>query len=130
MGSLYLFGGILIIGILGIIGNDKIDDYLTQKKGEVVPVQLINIPAKRGVRGTWIDFEYQNQVYSTKKISWREIKTYEIGDTINLKHLPGTDSFVPLTYKAEGELLACIIALLMGLGSIYKGIREMQLAKA
>lgn len=127
MGKLYLISGMVLIGIVLLTGKYKINDYLAQTKGEIVTVTLIEIPEVKSRRGTWVDFQYQNQTHRTKLFPWSELQHYEEGIDIPMKHLPGSETFIPMGYSARGQLIAVGIVLLIGSYCIYKGIKALRL---
>lgn len=119
----YVYIGSLVTILILFTGIYKIRDYRTQIKGTIVAVTLVKIPGGPGSRGTWVDFQYGGQTYR-EKMRRKDLRHYTEGMHLPMKHIPGSDTFVPVGKDVRGELVIGGLVLLMGAGFIYKGVKK------
>jgi hypothetical protein len=99
-------------------------EYKVQKQGQLVNVQLINVPHSVGCKIKYfMGFVYAGKEYS-KKVGCNFGKIHKSGDNIHLKHLDGTDIFLLPDESITKELFAFGALALFGLGLMVYGIKS------
>jgi hypothetical protein len=118
-----IFGGLLVI-FIGIIPLErKIDEYSTQKTGDLVKATVIDVPNCFGAKIRHsIKIKYNDTIYY-KRVG-APCDSYKIGQAIQLRHTPGTDIFLYMDEEVRSEFVAIGLLVLLGSVIIAVGFRK------
>ncbi len=124
MKKLLIIGGFFIIAFICLVPLRRdIAEYDTQKNGEIVVATIIDVPNCIGAKiRHQIKFMYDNEVFS-KRIG-APCEQYKVGDSIRLKHTPGTNLFLYENETKEKEFISTGLLALAGITFIIIGFRR------
>jgi len=125
MKAFLIFGGLFILIFICIIPlKQDLNEYDTQKNGELINATITYIPTCLGTKNKYfIKFIYAGQIFD-KKVGRGFSDTHKVGDIIKLKHSRGTDIFLFDTEKKETEFISTSLLALFGLFCIIAGLRR------
>lgn len=126
MKTFLITGGIFITIFVCLVPLKRdIAEYDTQKNGELITAVITDVPNCIGMKVKhFIKFRFDNTVYS-KKIG-APCDQYKIGQTIKLKHTPGTDLFLYVNETKESDFISTGLLTLTGLAFIIIGFKKKQ----
>ena len=120
---LILGGLFLIIFVCTIPLNHHIDEYKTQKNGQLINTIITYVPNCIGTKTRhFLKFKYNGKIYS--KDIGRPCEEYKIGDKLILKHIDGTTVFLYENEKIEKEFISFGILAALGLFFIFYGLKK------
>jgi hypothetical protein len=124
MKSFKIFGGLFILIFICLVPlRRKLNEYDTQKNGDLVTATITYIPICLGTKNKYfMKFMFAGQIFH-KKVGCGFSDRHKVGDTIKLRHSPGTDIFLFDTEKLETEFISVGLLALFGIFCIISGVR-------
>jgi hypothetical protein len=117
MRAFYIIIGLAGITFISFAIPDLLERYRVEKNGALVNVVLTQVPPAKG----FIKFEYQGKQFSTK-VDNTFHDHYKVGDSLGMRHLPGSEYFLLEKERIAGHFFALGVFVLVCLMLIGKGI--------
>jgi hypothetical protein len=117
-----IIGGLFIVIFVCIIPLRRhIEEYNIQKNGELVTASITYVPHCIGSKIRYfMRFTYREQEFE-KKVGCGFSTTHKVGDTIQLKHIDGSNIFLFETEKIEKEFASAAVLAVLGITFIVIG---------
>ena len=101
-----------------------IQEYDVQQNGEIIKVTITYIPICLGTKTRqFMKFKYAGTEFD-KSVGCSFSETHRVGETINLKHIDGSDIFLFETEKTETEFISTGILAILGISFIIIGAKK------
>lgn len=114
-----IIGGLFLIIFTGMLPlTRKIQEYKTQREGEIVDVVVVRVEPCVNHKALLV-FKYNNNRHD----KWIGCNSdFKNGDTLRLKHLEDSDFFLFEQEDVKGQFIAHGLLILFGLIIIVKGL--------
>jgi len=115
-----IIGGLFLIIFIGLIPLPrKIQEYKTQKEGEIVETVVVRVESCVNHRALLI-FNYNDNRFD----KWIGCNNdFKKGDTLKLKHLEDSNIFLFEQEDVTGQFIAYGLLILLGLIFLAKGLK-------
>jgi hypothetical protein len=124
MKTFLILGGIFVVIFACLVPlNRDLREYDTQKNGQLITAVVVDVPSCIGARVQhFIKFRFDSKIYS-KRIG-APCDQYKVGQTLKLKHTPGTDLFLYVNETKESEFVSTGLLVVAGILFIIMGIKK------